>query len=168
MSNASSAAMFNSDSGKSFLEAHRHQYLTSGGREGHIIDLAASGGRPFTTHLLLKYVGRKSGKTYINPLFYGITGGEVVIIASKGGADQHPFWFTNLTARDTVEFQISTQAFRGTWRLAEGAERDAVWKFMVGNNPSYNDYQSTTKRQIPVVLLKAKESIPVFTLADAD
>lgn len=166
MSDASSAAMFNS--GKSFLEAHRHQYLTSGGREGHIIDLSANGGRPFATHLLLKYIGKKSGKTYINPLFYGITGGEVVIIASKAGADQHPYWFTNLTARDSVEFQIGTQAFRGTWRLAEGAERDAIWNFVAGNHPPFNDYQATTQRQIPVVLLKAKESIPVFTLADAD
>ncbi len=166
MSDASSTAMFNS--GKSFLEAHRHQYLSSGGREGHIIDLSANGGRPFATHLLLKYVGKKSGKTYINPLYYGITGGEVVIIASKAGADQHPYWFTNLTARDTVEFQIGTQAYQGTWRLAEGAERDAVWKFVAGNHPPFNDYQATTQRQIPVVLLKAAKSIPVFTLADAD
>jgi len=165
MSDATSAEMF--ERGKEFLASHRNSYLLSGGRQGHIIDLSANGGRPFSPHLLLRYVGRKSGKAYINPLFYGITGGEVAVVASKGGADTHPAWYLNLVASDEVRFQIGTQAFRGTWREPHSPEREAVWNFMVNNNPSFADYQATTSRQIPVVLLRAVEEIPVFTAADA-
>ena len=165
MSDEISADMFNR--GKQFLESHRHDYLSSRGAKGHIIDLSHDGGRPFATHLLLQYIGRKSGQTYINPLFYGITGGEVVIIASKAGADSHPAWYLNLVASDEVRFQIGTQAFRGTWREPQGAEREAVWSFMVGNHPPYADYQASTSRRIPVVLLRAVEEIPAFTEADA-
>lgn len=161
MSTQTSDEKFNR--GKTFLESHRQAYLSSGGAQGHIIDLSPNGGRPFATHLLLRYVGRNSGKTYINPLFYGITGGEVVIIASKAGADEHPQWYLNLVACEEARFQIGTQAFRGTWREPVGAEREAVWHFMVGNHPPYADYQASTSRRIPVILLKAAEPIPVFT-----
>ena len=166
MSNATSEEMF--ARGHAFLDAHRRQYLSSGGREGHILDQSGSGGLSFATHLLLRHVGRKSGKRFINPLFYGLIGGEPVVIASKGGADHHPDWYLNLTARKEVEFQIATQAFRGTWRQAAGEERAALWKFINACNPSFGRYQATTSREIPVVLLKATEEIPVFTEADAD
>ena len=166
MSDTSSAESFNR--GKSWLEQHRHDYLSSGGTKGHLIDLSANGGRPFASHLLLHYIGRKSGKRYINPLLYGIAGGEVVIVASKAGADQHPAWYLNMVARPEVRFQIGTQAFRGTWREPQGAERETLWTFMVGNHPAYADYQASTKRRIPIVLLKAVEEIAVFREADAD
>ena len=166
MSDATSAEMF--ARGGDFLARHRREYLTSGGTRGHILDLRDNGGLAFSPHLLLAYVGRKSGKRYINPLFYGAVGGEVVIIASKGGADHHPEWYLNLVSRPDVRFQIGTQAFRGTWREPEGDERAYVWDFMVRNNPSFACYQSTTTRRIPVVLLKETEEIAVFTEDDCD
>lgn len=153
--------------GQDFLESHRSAYLSSRGTKGHIIDLSATGGRAFATHLLLRHIGRNSGKVYINPLFYGITGGEVAIVASKGGADRHPSWYLNLVSRDEVRFQIASQAFRGTWREATGTERDAIWRFMVGNHPPFEHYQASTSRQIPIVLLRAVEEIPLFSEADA-
>ena len=75
---------------------HLETYLTSGGTKGHIMDLSAVGGRELTTHCLIKYVGRKSGKSYVTPLIYGNVGGEIVIVASKGGADTHPEWYLNI------------------------------------------------------------------------
>lgn len=166
MSDDSSAAMF--ATGVDWLAGHRREYLQSGGARGHILDLTFSGGLPFSPHLLLAYVGRKSGKRYINPLFYGAVGGEVVIVGSKGGADRHPDWYLNLIARPEVRFQIGTQAFLGTWREPEGEERAYVWDFMVRNNPSFARYQSTTTRQIPLVLLQRTEEIPVFKEGDHD
>lgn len=164
MNDQTSAEMFKQ--GIDWLSNHRRLYLSSGGRQGHLIDLTFSGGKGFSTHLLLRYVGRKSGKVYINPVFYGIIGNEVTIVASKGGADHHPAWYLNLVSRDKVEFQIATQAFRGTWREPQGAEREAVWKAMVANNGSFARYQSTTQRQIPLVMMKMREEIPVFSEAD--
>lgn len=147
---------------KDFMTEHREMYLQSGGARGHIMDITAVGGHRFTTHCMIKYTGRKSGKTFITPLIYGDIGGEVVICASKGGADEHPAWYLNIRENDHVEFQVATQAFRGTWREPQGAERDKVWAFMVDVFPSYAGYQASTDRQIPLVMMKAVEEIPVF------
>lgn len=165
MSDESSAAIraVRSD----WVSEHRERYLQSGGAEGHIEDITPVGGRVMATHLLLKYTGRKSGRVFITPLCYGDIGGEVVICASKGGADTHPEWYLNLIARPEVEFQIATQAFRGTWREPEGAEREKVWNFMVDCHPFYANYQASTARTIPLVMMQVAEAIPVFKESDA-
>ena len=142
-------------------------YLQSGGAEGHIMDLTAVGGHPFGTHCLIKYTGRKSGKVFITPLCYADIGGEVVIVASKGGADHHPAWYLNIRESAELEFQIATQAFRATWREPMGAERAKVWDFVVDCHPFYAGYQASTDRQIPLVMMKPTESIAVFRESDA-
>jgi deazaflavin-dependent oxidoreductase (nitroreductase family) len=148
---------------RDWIDNHARTYLESGGAEGHCMDLSQTGGLPFTTCLLLKTVGRKSGEVRYSPLIYGDTGGEVVIIASRGGADIHPAWYFNITESKTVDFQIATQAFRATWRHAEGKEREDIWKFMEGLYPPFKDYKKATERRIPVVVMQPKESIARFT-----
>jgi deazaflavin-dependent oxidoreductase (nitroreductase family) len=161
MSNASSAEI--AKARRSWKDEHLDMYLRSKGAEGHIVNVSDIGGHKFTTTLLLKLVGRKSGTTRINPLIYGDIGGEVVIVASKGGADQHPAWYLNIKVSPQIEFQIATQAFRATWREPEGALRAKVWDFMVGVFPPYKGYQASTSREIPLVMLSAGEPIEVFT-----
>lgn len=141
---------------------HRRQYMESNGSEGHIVDLVEIGGLSFTTCLLLDTVGRKTGERRIQPLIYGDTGGEVIVVASKGGADVHPAWYFNILAADEVAFQIGGQAFSATWRQLEGAERDEVWDFMVKLYPPYADYQAGTERQIPLIALKPIKPIERF------
>ena len=165
MTDASSKAV--NDAAAPFINWHRDTYLSTGGAEGHIVDVTSAGGHAFSTHLLLKTIGRKSGKTYFTPLTYGDIGGEVAIIASKAGADHNPDWFENLRARPEVEFQIATQAFRATWREPEGEEYQKIWDFMVDGFPFYASYQSSTSRKIPLVVMKAIEPIPVFKESDA-
>jgi deazaflavin-dependent oxidoreductase (nitroreductase family) len=140
-----------------FISEHLNGYLSSGGAWGHIIDFSVIGGLPFTTTLLLETFGRKSGERRIAPLIYGAFGGEVVVIASKGGADVHPAWFFNMQPGQEVTFQIATQAFRASWRVAEGAEREKLWDFMAGLFPPYLDYEKATDRLIPVVVLRPGE-----------
>lgn len=152
---------------KDWVGDHREMYLRSGGTEGHIMDITPVGGHSFTTHCLIRYQGRKSGKTFITPLIYGDIGGEVVIVASKGGADQHPEWYLNILESKEIEFQIATQAYRATWREPKGAERDKVWNFMVDVFPSYANYQKSTSREIPLVMMKAVAPIEVFKASDA-
>lgn len=141
---------------------HLEMYLGSGGTRGHIVDVSDIGGHKFTTTLLLKYVGRKSGKTIITPLIYGDIGGEVVIVASKGGADQHPAWYLNVAASKELHFQVATQAYRATWREPRGAERVKVWDFMVGVFPPYKAYQASTAREIPLVMMSPIEPVEAF------
>jgi deazaflavin-dependent oxidoreductase (nitroreductase family) len=160
MSNSSSAEI--AKARRNWKDDHLGMYLRSGGTEGHIVDVSDIGGHKFTTTLLLQLVGRKSGTTRINPLIYGDIGGEVVVVASKGGADHHPAWYLNIQNSPEISFQIASQAFRGKWREPVGAERAKVWDFMVGIFPPYKSYQASTEREIPLVMLSADEPIDMF------
>jgi deazaflavin-dependent oxidoreductase (nitroreductase family) len=147
---------------RNWKDEHLNMYMRSGGAGGHIVDVSDIGGHRFTTTLLLKLVGRKSGVTRITPLIYGDIGGEVVVVASKGGADHHPAWYHNIKSSKEVDFQIATQAYRGKWREPQGAERAKVWDFMVGVFPPYRKYQESTDRQIPLVMFSADKTIEIF------
>lgn len=143
-----------------FFQDHLRVYLETKGFEGHFLDISAVGGAGPTTMLLLKTIGRKSGKPLIVPLIYDNAASEYVIIASKGGAPVDPAWYFNLTASPNVEFQVADKCFRGTWRQAAGAERQRLWDQLVKYYPPYADYQKKTDREIPVVVLKADANIP--------
>ncbi len=142
---------------------HLATYLGSGGTRGHILDLTSVGGHVVTTHCLIKVVGRNSGNAYVRPLIYGNVGGEIVIVASKGGADTNPQWYLNILKSETVGVQIATQAFDATWREPAAEERHRVWAYMTHLFPPYLGYQSSTTRHIPVVMLKPVRPIEVFT-----
>ena len=145
------------------MKEHLQTYLASGGAKGHILDIREAGGRELTTHCLIKVMGRKSGKAYIRPLIYGNVGGELVVVASKGGADDHPEWYLNILESKTIGVQVATQAFEATWREPEGDERHDVWAYMTHLYPPYLAYQRSTSRHIPVVMLQIGRAIDVFT-----
>jgi deazaflavin-dependent oxidoreductase (nitroreductase family) len=138
---------------------HRRTYVESGGTRGHVVDLRDIDGHGFTTTLLLKTIGRRTGEPHVTPLIYGDLGGEVVIVGSRGGAPKHPAWVHNIRVASDIDFQIATEAFRGPWREPEGSERDKVWDFMVELFPPYRNYQAATDRQIPLIMLTARDRI---------
>ena len=146
-----------------WISDHLDAYLSSGGTRGHVMDLADVGGRAFTTHCLIRFRGRRSGKTYVTPLIYGNFGGELVIVASKGGADSHPEWYLNIQASSTIDVQIATQAFEATWREPSDEERHDVWSYMTHLYPPYITYQQSTSRRIPLVMLALGKPVDVFT-----
>jgi len=149
---------------RDFITDHRTVYLGSGGRQGHIVDFRHAGARGLLPSLLLRTEGRRSGAARIVPLIYGLWGDEWVVVASKGGAPEHPHWFLNLTARPDCQLQVATQAFRANWRVAAGAERTQVWSYMSHVYPPYAQYQVAAQdREIPVVLLKPIAPIAGFT-----
>jgi deazaflavin-dependent oxidoreductase (nitroreductase family) len=166
MSNDSAAAT--GQARRDWMAQHRDMYLRSGGAQGHVMDITEVGGHPFTTHCLIRLRGRKSGQTRITPLIYGDIGGEVVIVASKGGSDQHPDWYLNLRASEHVDVQIATQAFRATWREPKYEERHKIWDFMVAVYPPYLAYQRSTTRHIPVIMLEPVTPIEVFSESDIE
>jgi deazaflavin-dependent oxidoreductase (nitroreductase family) len=142
---------------------HEAEYLRSGGAHGQFWDFTMNGGHPWTQCLLLETFGRKSGERRIAPLIYGAIGGEFVIIASKGGAPQHPGWYFNITAMEEITIQVGTQAFACTWRELEGDERTRVWDYMAAVYPPYLEYQKTADRLIPVVVFKPLREVPVLS-----
>ena len=148
---------------RDFKTEHLELYLKSGGAKGHIVDVRDIRGHRFTTTLLLQTTGRKSQQKRITPLIYGDIGGEIVVVASKGGADHHPAWYLNIKSSKELRFQVATQAFRATWREPEPAERAKIWDFMVGVFPPYKDYQASTDREIPLVMMAPQEAIECFS-----
>lgn len=151
------------DRTQNFVDYHRELYLSTGGKEGHLMDMSHAGAPGLTPTLLLQTTGRKSGRTLFAPLIYGVYGREWVVIGSKGGAPEHPAWYLNLKEQAGVSFQVGTQAFKGEWREAQGEERDRVWDYMGRVYPPYGDYQGGAgDRVIPVLLLRPVEAIPTF------
>ncbi len=133
---------------------HANRYIASGGTEGHLYKISPPGYGDLTVPaLLLTTVGRKSGEKYIFPLFYGKTGDSYIIVASKGGAPEHPGWYRNLVANPEVEIQVGTLKTKARARTVTGEERARLWEKAVEFWPPYADYAKKTDREIPVVVL---------------
>lgn len=134
---------------------HANRYLSSGGSDGHMYKVTPPGLSEMTVpSLLLTTTGRKSGEKFIFPLFYGEDGGNYFVIASKGGAPEHPGWYRNILADPVVEVQVGTKKLKVRARTADGAERTRLWKKSLDFWPPYADYQTKTQREIPVVVLE--------------
>ena len=129
-----------------FGAEHVRKYLETDGEVGQVWN-----GVPC---LVLWTTGRRSGETRVHPLIYGARGSDVVIVASNGGAPEHPTWYLNLTADPSVEVQVGADRYAGTSRTAKGPERTELWKLMTGIWPEYDGYQANTDREIPVVVIE--------------
>jgi deazaflavin-dependent oxidoreductase (nitroreductase family) len=127
-------------------QEHARRYIESGGTDGHIWE-----GVPT---LLLTTTGRRSGQPRTTPLIYGRDGDRYLVVASRGGAPQHPAWYENLTARPDVRVQVMAERFAARARTASKAEKPALWKTMAAIWPAYEDYQARTAREIPVVVIE--------------
>ncbi|HWP33932.1 MAG TPA: nitroreductase family deazaflavin-dependent oxidoreductase [Solirubrobacterales bacterium] len=130
---------------------HTALYRASGGRLGHTIP-----GVPGKM-LLLDHVGAKSGTKRTSPLLYIEDGGDVVIVASKGGFPKHPAWFHNLKANPDTTVQIGPERRPVHARVATEEERQRLWPMAVRAYRGYEDYQARSKgREIPLVILEPR------------
>ena len=137
----------------SFAREHAELYLSSGGRQGHM--MSPPGAPHAVPTLLLATMGRKSRERLIFPLIYGRDGRNLIVVASRGGAPQHPQWYLNLVADPAVGVQVQEQVLEARARTATGAERARLWALMAKIWPPYDDYQvKATNREIPVVVLE--------------
>ena len=106
-----------------------------------------------TKILLLTTTGRSSGEPRTAPLIHTTDGDRWVIVASKGGAPEHPGWFSNLEADPQAEIELGTEDVPVVASVAEGDERARLWTQMTEVWPDYDKYQTKTDREIPVVVL---------------
>ena len=107
--------------------------------------------------LLLHSKGRKTGKTYVNPLAYQrIDDKTVAVFGSKGGYPQHPDWYRNILANPSVSVEIGTETLDVVARDAKGDERERIWTKQKELMPGFADYEKATTRQIPVILLERR------------
>jgi deazaflavin-dependent oxidoreductase (nitroreductase family) len=101
---------------------------------------------------LLTTVGRKTGEERTVALLYLRDGDDVVVVASQGGMPRHPGWYHNLVDEPKVSIQIGRESRRYVARTASDEERSALWPRLNAMYRGYDDYQSKTDRQIPVVI----------------
>lgn len=126
---------------------------------GQVAEYEASGGERANTLLdtgmpvvIVTHRGNKSGKVRKTPLMRVEHDGEYALVASKGGAPEHPVWYHNLTADPTaVMVQDGPEPFDAEVREVDGDERAAWWERAVAAYPPYADYQEATDRLIPVL-----------------
>jgi deazaflavin-dependent oxidoreductase (nitroreductase family) len=120
---------------------------------------AGKGIGPFGDQLmLLTTVGARSGDEHITPVMYHRDGERYVVIASKGGAPDHPGWYHNLKANHVARVEVGaetgTETFEVRAREAEGDERDRIYAERVAIAPGFGEYERQTSRKIPVMILE--------------
>jgi F420H(2)-dependent quinone reductase len=127
------------------------RYEASDGREANTL---AGTDRPvviFTTR------GRKTGKIRKWPLMRVEHDGKYAMVASMGGAPEHPVWYRNLKADpQALIVQDGAERFDATARELEGEEREIWWQRAVEAYPPYAKYQEKTEREIPVLLAERR------------
>jgi deazaflavin-dependent oxidoreductase (nitroreductase family) len=79
-----------------------------------------------------------------------------LIVASKGGAPDHPGWYKNLLAHTDATVQVWDQLIPVTARTASAEEKRQLWPIMTKEWPAYDDYQQKTERDIPLVILRKR------------
>jgi len=131
-----------------FGAEHVRVYRETGGQRGY--DWRG------TTILLLTTTGRASGQERTTPLIHRTDGDTWVVVASKGGAPDHPDWYKNLQAELDVLIQVKSERIPVRAETAEGDERTRLWQLMTEVWPAYDDYQRKTDRQIPVVVFRRR------------
>jgi deazaflavin-dependent oxidoreductase (nitroreductase family) len=133
-----------------FGQEHVERYRQTHGEEGHEW-------RPGVYTLILTTTGRRSGQPRPTPLIYGTHDGDYLVVASKGGSDEPPAWYRNLSENSDVEVQVVGDRFQARARTAGADEKPALWRTMAEIWPAYDEYQQRTDRDIPVVVLERVE-----------
>ena len=104
--------------------------------------------------VLFTTTGAKSGKKRYVPLMRVESDGKYAMVASKGGAPDHPAWYFNVKAHPEVVVQDGDSSRVMTAREVSGEERARWWTLAVAAFPPYAEYQQNTEREIPVFVLE--------------
>jgi deazaflavin-dependent oxidoreductase (nitroreductase family) len=125
---------------------HTRRYIETNGEDGYLWN-----GVPT---LLLTTTGKRSGEPRTTPLIFGRDGDRYLVVASRGGAQRNPQWYRNLVANPDVQVQVKGDRFAARARTAAPAEKPRLWQIMTAIWPAYDEYQTRTSRQIPVVIIE--------------
>ena len=102
--------------------------------------------------------GRKTGAIRKTPLMKVVDGSNYILVASRGGAPEHPLWYHNLKMEPKVEIRDETEVYSMRVReVVDSVERQRLWDIAVEAYPPYQEYQDKTDRVIPVFLAETIE-----------
>jgi F420H(2)-dependent quinone reductase len=123
------------------------QYEASDGREANLTP------RTGIAIIVLTTIGNKTGFVRKTALIRIEHDGIYGLVASYGGAPEHPVWYRNLQAApDAATIQDGPSRFAVSVRQVDGAERDRWWERSLAAYPKYAEYESLTTRRIPVLI----------------
>jgi deazaflavin-dependent oxidoreductase (nitroreductase family) len=122
----------------------------------HVEEMEATG-QPTNTPLgkpivVMTFHARRSRKVHKTAVMRVEHDGAYALVASKGGAPQHPAWYHSLTEHPEIDLQDGTEKYAMRVRQLEGDERATWWERAVEAYPPYADYQLKTDREIPILL----------------
>jgi F420H(2)-dependent quinone reductase len=120
-------------------------YESSGGTKGTTL---RDTGLPV---VVVAHTGNKTGAIRKTPLMRVKDGDRYVLVGSQGGAPNDPAWVHNLRANPHIELrdEAVVRPMRAR-EVKDAAERARLWALAVAAYPPYGDYQTRTRRQIPV------------------
>ena len=104
--------------------------------------------------LLLHTTGARTGREHVTPVMYRKVDRGYAVFASYAGQPVNPAWYQNLVANPEVQAEIGAQTLRLRARVAGDAERAPIWAAQKAEFPGFQDYETKTTRQIPVVILE--------------
>lgn len=124
-------------------------YESTGGAQGRTMQ-----GAPC---VILTTRGRKTGKLRKAPLIrVSDDDGRYAVVASLGGAPQHPVWYLNLQADPEVTLQDGPDVVELRARELTGDEKAEWWARATQVWPDYDGYQAKTEREIPILVLEPR------------
>ena len=131
---------------RQFMRFQVYMYRRSGGkRMGHLRGMPV---------LLLTTVGRKTGKERVTPVMYLRDGDNYVVTASNNGRDKQPSWLLNLKAHPQTKIEVDGITRSVMAQQASVEEKGRLWPQLVERAPFFEGYQRSTKRDIPMVILR--------------
>ncbi len=131
-----------------FVADHVERYLATGGADGYEWEGANC--------IILSTRGRKSGVVRRSPLIRVAHGDRYLVVASMGGAPKHPQWYLNILDHADVTIHDRDQFHELHARVATPEDRAALWPIAVAEWPAYDDYQTKTDREIPLVICEPR------------
>jgi deazaflavin-dependent oxidoreductase (nitroreductase family) len=140
-----SPRLANKPGSHAFSKVHARLMRLSRGRLGRFLGAEV---------LVLRTVGRKSGKSRENPLMFVRHNGGFAVAASNAGASKTPAWWLNLQASPDAKVIASGKTQDVRAREATEAEIAEVWPQMVAMYQGFDHYKTVTNREFPVVMLE--------------
>jgi deazaflavin-dependent oxidoreductase (nitroreductase family) len=99
--------------------------------------------------------GKKTGAIRKTPLMRVVDGNNYILVASQGGAPQHPKWYHNLKSDPNVEIRDKAEVYSMRVReITDPVERGRLWSIAVQAFPPYQDYQNKGSFLLPRSHLK--------------
>ena len=106
--------------------------------------------------LLLTVPCRTTGRPHTTPVSYLPDGERFVVTGSAGGSPHEPQWFRNLRAADRAVIEVGDRRLDVDVKVADSAERAALWARLVERSPFFATYQAKVEREIPMAILSPR------------